>query len=229
LGNLTGLMKPYWHGMVETVLMPELLIPGHRIVGLPDDERSTVQALCWKIPACVAEAAVALSMFEAEIAGRQMGRSPYVIIRMTLHARSFLYALDSIEKSIRVLSRQANTPQAVEDTLQEWTAFFEDVKGIRDTSHHLEDRVRGKGRTGKGGRQPDIEPQPMSIPGHFNSSEGAMIALESFMGPRRFGSTTADGVYREIEVSEVWLIHAASIVQAVLDAYQWEGWAHRPP
>ncbi|MHD0175191.1 hypothetical protein ACNQUF_11780 [Corynebacterium diphtheriae] len=42
----------------------------------------------------------------------------------TMHARSFVYALDEIEKALEILEKIANMPESIAGIKQEWSAAF---------------------------------------------------------------------------------------------------------
>jgi len=89
-----------------------------------------------------------------------------------------------------------------------------DLRGVRNTDAHLEDRSRGLGASGKPLNLKGVDNQYVYAPG--------ALSLQNLYG-NRYGSTMADGSHGEVEVSYKTLIFAACVVQTIIDAFQWEG------
>jgi hypothetical protein len=132
-----------------------------------------------------------------------------------LYAQTFVYALDGIGKTLRVLASMPSTPQPVTDAAEWFDQRFPTLKGVRDSSHHLEDRVRGRDRRGK---PLDLKP----VDNAMVRAPGGALILGS-LNNNRYGSTTDDGSYGEVEVSGESLDIARSAIQRVLDGFSWTG------
>lgn len=132
-----------------------------------------------------------------------------------MHARTFLYALDSIAKALGVLGKMTGVPAGVADALRDWDAMFPTVKAVRDSAHHMEDRARGLGR----GEKP-LNLKPMN--NHIVSGGGTALILDSLFNSR-YGTTTASGDFEEIDVTADSLAAAQRVVQSALDAFTWRG------
>lgn len=132
----------------------------------------------------------------------------------TMHARSFVYALDEIEKALEILEKNANMPESLARIKQEWSAAFPHLSEVRNSAHHMADRVRGKRR------KKDIDPAPVSVPG-IETSGGVMFL--NVLRNRNYGITLGEGVYREVSISRESLEVARNLVQRVIDSFSWEG------
>lgn len=132
----------------------------------------------------------------------------------TMHARSFVYALDEIEKALDILKKDANMPESLAGIKQEWSAAFPHLREVRNSAHHMADRVRGKRR------EKDIDPAPVSVPGIETS--GGVMPL-NVLRNRNYGITLGEGEYREVPISKDSLQVARDLVQRIVDSFSWEG------
>lgn len=132
-----------------------------------------------------------------------------------IHAKSCLYAFDTIEKSLALLGGIPGIPGDVRAASSDFSAAFPDLKRVRDSAHHAEDRVQGKRRRAR------LDLQPAAL-GTVNVSNVGVLILDVLNG-NRFGGTLEDGTYGEVEISVASVAAAQRIVQAVLDCFQWIG------
>lgn len=134
-----------------------------------------------------------------------------------MHARAFLYALDSFDKFLNVLKKQSNVPPVLEDLHVRFRDSFPHLRGVRNSSQHMEDRSRGLGA----GRKPQpLELKP--IDNVFIKAEGGALVLNSLNGTK-YGNTMADGHYGEVDVSPSSMEALHSIFQNILNAFEWKG------
>lgn len=140
-----------------------------------------------------------------------------------MYARSFLYALDTIEKFLKVLSEEEGRPQLIADLHLQLKSDFPDLTGVRNTSHHLEDRARGL--------DAQKVPQPIKLKpvnaDFIVGSQGDLI-LDNLHGTK-YGCTMANGRYGVVDVSLDSLLKVQSIIQNVFDAFEWVGFRHHLP
>jgi hypothetical protein len=129
-----------------------------------------------------------------------------------LYARAFLFALDSIEKLLNVLS-ESPVPTAAADAAGHLVAAVPGVRQVRDTAHHQEDRIRGLDRRGK-----PLDLKPIDS-GGIHAPGGALV-LNNLNGTR-YGCTVEDGRFVEVEVTPASLIAARDAIQEVLDSVSW--------
>ena len=133
-----------------------------------------------------------------------------------VHAKTFLYALDRIDKLLDVLANTPQVPGAVATALERFRVSVPDLRGVRNSVAHYEDRSRGLDRDEK-----PLDLKPTSLP-LARAFLGKCLALENLCG-NRFGSTMADGHYGEVEVSRTTLEAAGAAIQAVINAFRWKG------
>lgn len=133
-----------------------------------------------------------------------------------LYARAFLYALDAFDKFLGVLSREENVPEDISELHKKISYFFPDLRGVRNTSQHLEDRSRGLGA----GRKPlDLKPVDN---GFISIPNGGALILNSLNGSK-YGSTMSDGHYGEVDVCPDSMCHLQEILNNVLGSFKWCG------
>ena len=134
-----------------------------------------------------------------------------------IYARAFLYALDAFDKFLGVLAKEPGVPPRVSQLQQQIATDFPDLRGVRNTSQHLEDRSRGLGA----GRNP----QPLELKPIENSlikAPGGALVLNCLNGSK-YGSTMSDGRYGEIDVSPVSMQRLQSVLQELLSLFKWNG------
>ena len=78
---------------------------------------------------------------------------------------------------------------------EEFSLLFPDVRGVRNTAQHLEDRSRGLG-AGRSPRPLVLQP----VENFLVNAPGGALVLDALIG-NRFGCTMADGHYGEVEIS----------------------------
>jgi hypothetical protein len=179
-------------------------------------ERRDVQALLNLLVQCVTDAAISLDQFQtsrAEAQKHRYGPKPPGVPQDAepvsyhhrlpfLHAKSCVYALDTIDKSLVLLCKLKATPMAVHEALAEFRNAFPGLNGVRNSAHHVEDRVQGK-----------------AWKKHVDGIFATDILQDS-----RYGGSLEDGSYGELDVTFASVDHARRTVQAVLDAYKWIGY-----
>ncbi|MCH7502426.1 MAG: hypothetical protein IIA10_03615 [Proteobacteria bacterium] len=134
-----------------------------------------------------------------------------------LHARSFLYSLDAFDKLLNVLKNLSNSPPAIQKLHREFGESFSDLRGVRNTSQHMEDRSRGLG-AGRNPQPLDLKP----IDNQLIKADGGALVLNNLIGTK-YGNTMADGHYGEVDVSPASMEALTSIFQRTLDAFDWKG------
>ena len=134
-----------------------------------------------------------------------------------IYARAFLYALDAFDKFLGVLSREVNVPTQLRTFHSQVAEAFPDLRRVRNTAQHLEDRARGLGA----GRNP----QPLELKPVNNAliaaPSGALVL--NCLNGSKYGSTMADGHYGEVDVSPESMAQLQKILQSVLQSFTWRG------
>ncbi|MEG6318540.1 hypothetical protein UXO00_08385 [Enterobacter hormaechei] len=125
-----------------------------------------------------------------------------------IYAKAFVYAFDTIVETLKNLKKREGVSEVVAKKIEEIGNAFPDLKGIRDTTHHMGDRIILKGRHGK-----KIE------------TDGGNVILNNH-GDGIF-RTLLDGKYKgtqgSIAITYDSLENMGKIVQDVLDSFQWQG------
>ncbi|NMF88266.1 hypothetical protein [Aromatoleum petrolei] len=135
-----------------------------------------------------------------------------------IYARAFLYALDSFDKFLGVLSREPGVPQELVVTHSIISEFFPDLRGVRNTAQHLEDRARGLG-AGRDPKPLDLKP---IVSDAIHAPGGGVLVLNSLNGSK-YGSTMADGHYGEVDVSPESMQKLHYILHEALALFRWKG------
>lgn len=136
--------------------------------------------------------------------------------RPFIYAKAFLYALDAFDKFLAVLSREAGVPEGIAALHAQVADAFPDLRGVRNTSQHLEDRTRGLDRDQKPLALKPVATKMIHAPG------GGVLVLNSLNGSK-YGGTMADGHYGEVDVSPQSMQHLQRILQEVLQSFLWRG------
>lgn len=135
-----------------------------------------------------------------------------------IFARAFVYALDGFDKFLGVLAKEHGVPPCVADLSVSIDSLFPDLRGVRNTSQHLEDRSRGLG-PGRNPKQMTLQPVEN---GMISAPGGGVLVLNSLNG-NRFGCTMSDGHYGEVEISPQSVKLLYTLLQEVFGCFQWVG------
>ena len=134
---------------------------------------------------------------------------------MALHARSVVYGIDRVWKTLEVLAKSP-VPSDAKKARDELKAHLPHLIGVRDTAHHQEDRALGVDRKGKPLATPPIDSPLVRAPG------GGVIMLDSFNGDR-YTCTLEDGSLGEVPINLESLMAVQKAVQRTLDSMKWTG------
>lgn len=130
-----------------------------------------------------------------------------------MYARSFLYAFDNFERFLAMMSMAAGAPARLSEIHLEIAKAFPNLREVRNTQHHLDDRFRGIGARKK----------PIELKHSENTLfNGKILALTNLNGSN-FGSTMADGHYGEVDISVKSMETLQHILTAVLNSFEWNG------
>lgn len=140
--------------------------------------------------------------------------------KIFIHAKSFLFALDYFDRFLAVISKENGSPEALKDIHKKIKVHFPSLRGVRNTAHHMEDRIRGLEKVERNGKEHPLKLKPISTDS-LSLERGALI-LNSLHGSK-FGSTMADGHYGEVDVSASSMKDLQKILQEVIDAFSWNG------
>jgi hypothetical protein len=182
----------------------DLHYPGHWIAGTDRDWAFETAHLLSLLESEFIGAVAAYSRFEPltvenyeQRISRQ--RSKYDDSANIIYAKAFVCSLDMITKILNVLK---NPPETVRELISQYNVKFGDLKHIRDSLAHIEDRGRGLDKDKK-------------------EISATILALGVFAG-RRYEVTASNGVRYRVEISESTLFSAHEVLQAIINAYEWE-------
>lgn len=137
----------------------------------------------------------------------------FMVRKPLLYARSFLYALDSFQKTLALLVKKPHLQHQFMTALNAFNVAFPAIVHIRNSAHHMEDRVRGL----KSHEKP-IDVQPPTISSFEVEGEKAKItALDTLVG-NEYGNLLADGSYGELGVSAAKMTEFQSLYQNLVDS-----------
>jgi hypothetical protein len=129
--------------------------------------------------------------------------TPYERCLNGIYAKTFVFALDGIEKLFNHLVTSYSSPEKVKHLHEEYKNLFGHLKHIRDSAIHIEDRGRGKTRKQK----------PLNT---------HIVLLGCFI-EKRYTFTGEDGRPYEVEISESTLNKVKAIIQEAINSYPWIG------
>jgi hypothetical protein len=99
--------------------------------------------------------------------------------------------------------------------IDDFEAAFPTLKGLRDSSAHLEERLAREAH----GRPIPLKPIDSRL---ARAPGGGVLVIESLVG-NKFMGTMADGELAEIEVSVNTLATVQECIQQLLDSLPWSG------
>lgn len=157
---------------------------------------------------------VSVRMVNAEAAEGRLPRS-YQHQLPFLHAKSFLFALDGVRKTLLSLKRIGSSAAASDIAIGILAAGVPDLAGVRDSTAHADERSQGKAR---GKALPNVPVDSFGI----HAPGGGAIVISGLHGDV-FHCTVEDGRLAGVAVNEGSLGAAFQAVQALLDALPWKG------
>jgi hypothetical protein len=122
---------------------------------------------------------------------------------ISMYARSFVCSIDATRSFLFVLKRQEGLPASTSETCAKFEQSFGYVRDIRNSIQHIEERALGLGARDK----------PLDV---------KILVLGAFID-NRFGITTDEGHYAEIEVSEDTLRRMRAALEKVIWSVKWLG------
>lgn len=147
--------------------------------------------------------------------------------KMLIFAKAFLQSLDGFEKFLKVISQQEHVPDNLKDFHADFGAAFPDLRGVRNTVQHMEDRSRGLSDISKKSVKQRIDfKKPSKV---VDAPEGVEVLIFNTLMGTRFGCTKADGHYGEVDISPESMQALQKILHDVLNSFQWEGMKRHEP
>lgn len=134
-----------------------------------------------------------------------------------IFAKSFLFALDNFQKIFKVLIDKKNAleiPLNLEDLYNKFCVYFKDLRDVRNSAHHNEDRIQGLSF----GKPIPLKP----ILNDFIKADSGALIINS-LNNRKYGNTLGNGFYGEVEVSTESLEFIRKMIQNILESFEWKG------
>lgn len=163
-----------------------------------------------------------LPLFEKRYRWKQ-GELPRSFKRNLPHfyGKSFVFALDNFQKSLKVISSIPNLPNRLEikRILKEFDDHFIHLRGVRNSAHHMEDRIRGLGPYNKAkGKKEKIQPKPVDE--HGIKTDGGAMFINCLLN-HNYSFTNDDGSLGKVEISDLSMSVFQKSLQQLLDSFKW--------
>lgn len=136
-------------------------------------------------------------------------------------ARAFLYAFDTFDRCLADLSNYPNVPEGLRAISAEFRVKFPDLREVRNSAHHQEDRAVGMIDK----KNPLI---PLPIDNGAIRSHGEARVSANLIG-NVYGETMRDGNLGSMDVSEESMHKLRDTLSAVLKSFDWLGPTQRRP
>lgn len=135
-------------------------------------------------------------------------------IRVNVNAKNFIAALDSFEKHLNILKTDA--PKELENIHSEFLNQFPDLRGVRNTNQHMEDRRRGLGA----GRIPKpIELKPTNLP---NFQSDGLLAFDITIN-NTYNTIMSNGSIGQVDVSPKSMEFLQVTMNKIFNLFIWDG------
>lgn len=131
-----------------------------------------------------------------------------------VHAKSFVYSIDAMRAGL-VQLRNFSVAAKIEPALVALDVALPSLSGVRDSTAHADERVRGLARKKPVNSQP-VENRFISAP------HGGVMVIGGLHGDN-FSCTLANGTYGELLVTIASFNSCVEVFQRVLDNLPWHG------
>lgn len=137
-----------------------------------------------------------------------LGKPPFIF------AKAFIHSLDLFDKFLDDIAKDPSAPKEIKATHEKFCNSLPDLRGVRNSIQHAEDRSKGEQR----GKKIDLK----KIDQSKISIDGTALVNMGLNG-NRFGTTMADGDYGAIDVSVQTIEVLRSALLDVYSAFAWKG------
>lgn len=138
--------------------------------------------------------------------------------KVFIYAKAFLSALDTFGKFLGVLEGISGVPaEEISSIHVDFNQHFPDLRKVVNSNRHKEDRSRGLGVS----KNSKMVLQPIQND-FIHAPAGGVLLLDTLNGSR-YGNTTADGIYGEVDVSRDSMEKLQSILQRIYNSFSWKG------
>jgi hypothetical protein len=147
-----------------------------------------------------------------------------------LHARSILYAFDTFNKTLGALiaelekQKQTSLSDKIKQIKIDYATCNLYLNAVRNSAHHLEDRVRDLSNKGKIPALPLGEGE--NVGGFITIGPGGMVGRITVRDTLRGDTlhfTIANGLVNHVDISISNIKYMQSCCQRVVDAFEWTG------
>ncbi|MBO3270740.1 hypothetical protein [Hymenobacter defluvii] len=147
----------------------------------------------------------------------------FISSEIRIYANAFLFAFDSFYKALKILLECSARKNELAKPVAALETAFPDIVAIRNSAHHMEDRVRGLHGIHTKKSIPLVE---TLLDDNLISVKGVTVA--AVIGTK-YGNTLTDGRLAMIDVSEASMQKLQSIYQEVINCFEWSGTAYIVP
>lgn len=146
--------------------------------------------------------------------------SSLISIEPFIIAKAFIHTLDIFGKFLRDIAQDSAAPKGISEIEKTFYKALPDLKEVRNSIQHAEDRSKGMARQKKIDLK-KVDTGKMAIEGKVFVSAGLM--------DNKFGVTMADGHYGAIEISAETVHVMLNALLGVYSEFKWSGWKQRFP
>lgn len=158
------------------------------------------------------------ALVESEVRHRmwQRGFLPKTLLHKPpfIFAKAFIHALDLFDKFLEDIAKDPSAPKGIKTIHENYCKAIPDLRGVRNSIQHAEDRSKGEHR----GKKIDLKKVDTSK----ISIEGVALVNLGLSG-NRFGTTMANGDYGAVDVSVQTIDIMRNALLDVYAAFEWRG------
>lgn len=155
----------------------------------------------------------------------ESGKVPDAIFarQKIIFAKSFIYALDEFKNCLRRLwmgipaeDGEDGLKAGLESLKSAFDKFLPDLKKVRDSCHHMEQRILGLTFD-----KPIPPLQSIEMPGFYKKAPGGIL-LNNLHGSQ-LGTMAADGSYALIDISDNTVDNIFGLLKGIYASFKWAG------
>lgn len=172
----------------------------------------------------LAERAFAVELKQREaLELARLGRMPEPFLgrERHLYARAFLFALDNFEKMLAVIAAEQDAPVTLKQIHADLNRRLPHLRDVRNSVHHVEDRVRQKKTGGRGKPLIDIVVQRGAPDDPI--APGAKVFMSGQLLRDTICETMANGKIGQVEVNGTSMRVLQATFQEVMNSFSWQG------
>lgn len=133
-----------------------------------------------------------------------------------IYAKMFIFSLDNIYKFISVLNKEY-PEKTIKNEIQLIDNQFPDLIALRNSAHHIEDRIRGIGQYNK------------KIAYDITNEEANLGMVINCTSGNEFFTTLGDGSIGSIDISSDTLCAFRGYIESILLKFKWDGSSYINP